>query len=138
MSGNTVEVHGLNRTRRQFKKLGHDLGPAIKKMNLEAATIVKETALARVPVGTAPHDKHPGKLRASIRAGATLSAGVVRAGRAATPYAPAIHWGWAKHHIRPQPFLYQALDARRAEVVAIYEKQLEALIETEIHGEGGD
>ena len=49
---------------------------------------------------------------------------MVRAGRAAVPYAGVIHFGWAAHSIAPQPFLYDAADARADEVLAKFHEDI--------------
>lgn len=92
--------------------------------NLEAAQTVAGDATSRVPVLT-------GRLQASIRASATPKAGVVRAGFARLPYAGVIHFGWPRHNIAPNPFLYDALDARSAEVFEVFRKRLETIMDAE-------
>lgn len=136
--GDKVEITGLRRTVRQLKELDAEIGPELKRAGLEAAEIVREAALERVPVGSAPNDKHPGKLKATLRATGSLYGAKVRAGGAATPYAPPVHWGWAIRHIRPQPFLYEALDSRRPAVLETYEHQIKALIARTVDGRGAD
>ncbi len=43
-------------------------------------------------------------------------------------YAGVIHFGWPRHNIEPQPFLYDALDKRFDEVVRVYEKRITDLV----------
>ncbi len=50
------------------------------------------------------------------------------------PYAGPIIFGWHKHDIKPQPFIYHALDARRGEVLVAYEAALGRLIEEHFPG----
>jgi hypothetical protein len=52
----------------------------------------------------------------------------VRAGRTSVPYAGPIHFGWPAHNIEPTPFLYDALDQRRSEVIDLYEQRVGDLI----------
>jgi hypothetical protein len=94
---------------------------ALKEMNLEAATIVKKKADGLVPVRT-------GRLAATLRASGTQKSARVRAGFKRVPYAGVVHFGWPARNIRPQPFLYEALDSRRAEVLAVYDERLSQLI----------
>jgi hypothetical protein len=82
--------------------------------------MVAGTARTLVPVRS-------GRLAKSIRAGVTARTGVVRAGTKDVPYAGPIHFGWFVRKppavggpIQPQPFLYDALDARRDEVMERY------------------
>jgi len=66
-----------------------------------------------------------------------MRGGVVRMGRKAVPYAGPVHFGWPNRPnaakgwrggpIRPNPFLYEAMDKRVGEVMAIYSKYLETL-----------
>ena len=53
--------------------------------------------------------------------------GKVRAGMKAVPYAGPIHFGWGRRNITPQPFLYQAIDRRHAEVLDTYLAHLERI-----------
>lgn len=130
-SGEAIQVSGLKRTVRELKKLDAETPKAVKALNREAATIVAVDAAARAP-------KRSGKLARSIRPGATQSAGTVRAGSKAIPYAAPIHFGWPSHNIAPQPFLYQALDHRRLEVVAAYEHGIHKLVAETVSGRGAD
>ncbi len=43
------------------------------------------------------------------------------------PYAGPIHFGWPARNIRPQPFVYQALDERFDDVMAAYETAVDEL-----------
>lgn len=126
MSGESVKIVGLNKTIRGFKEIDAALPLEVKKLQLEAAELVATEARRRAP-------KQSGKLAGSIRAGATLRSGVVRVGSAGIPYAGPIHFGWAAHGISPNPFLYEALDARRAEVFARFDVGMRALVERAIH-----
>lgn len=114
-----IEVEGLRDLRRALKQMEGGLGD-LKAANREAAEIVADGAQRFVP-------RRSGALAASIRAAGQASAGVVRAGFRSVPYAGPIHFGWAAHSIAPNPFIYDALDARAGEVEAAYEAQIEAL-----------
>ena len=67
-----------------------------------------------------------GALKRSGRATGTKRAGVVRYGKAKVPYANAYHFGHFGRDqggfMRPDPFLYDSLDQRGADVVERYEK----------------
>jgi hypothetical protein len=52
----------------------------------------------------------------------------VTAGSRSVPYAGPIHFGWPRHNIKPQPFLYDAADRRINDVVNVYEKRVDALV----------
>jgi hypothetical protein len=122
-----VSITGADEVRRKIRQMQDAVSKTAAKSDLktlhgDAAKIVEQDALGRAPVRT-------GKLRQSLRSSGTQRAGVVRAGFASVPYAGPIHFGWAKRNIRPQPFLYDAKDARRDEVVQSLEQGIDALIQ---------
>lgn len=119
-SDDRIEIAGLGKLAKALKQIDEDLPAELKSINREAAEDVARLARTLVPVRS-------GRLLASIRAGSTIKSGTVKTGKAKVPYAPPIHWGWAKRGIRPNPFLLDALDRRRDEVEATYVKQLSAL-----------
>lgn len=121
MAGEHVEVKGLRALSRDLKRVDDDMAKKLREIAKDAAETVASTARTLVPYRS-------GDLQASIRAGATARSGVVRVGKRAVPYAGPIHFGWLRRHIAPQPFLYQALDRRRTEVVEAFERQVEELI----------
>ena len=98
-----------------------------------AAKVVAERGVDLAPVRS-------GNLRDTIRAAGQQAFGVVRAGnRGDVPYAAPVHWGWGTRPnwakgwrggpIAPNPFLYDALDDRRDEVVETYERALALVID---------
>lgn len=114
--GNTVQVAGLYELKQRIKAATGSLQD-LKDAGLAAAQPVAETARTLVPVLT-------GALEESIRASGQAGGAKVRAGYAALPYAGPIHFGWPAHNIFPHPFLYDALDQRRDDVIKIYEDQV--------------
>ena len=122
MSGEKIEIEGLKPLLKNLRKMDTELVKLVKDVNKEAADMVASTALTLVP-------RRTGTLAETIRAAGTNAAGVVRAGNnGKVKYGAPIHWGWARHNITPQPFLYEALDKRRDEVIERYASQLEALV----------
>lgn len=126
--GVKVEITGLRRTVRELRELDDGIGAEIKILGRKAAEVVAGDARRRAPKGDT------GKLERSIRVGVTFTAASVKAGGKAVPYAAPIHWGWARHNISPQLFMYEALDARREEVFAMYDKGITEMVERVIHG----
>jgi hypothetical protein len=118
MSDPAVQVIGLNRFVRQLKQLEPELLDELKGANKELAGRVESTARGLVPTRS-------GKLASSLRSSGTARSGIVRAGKARVPYAGPIHFGWASRNIRPDPFLWTALDRRRSEVESRYLAELE-------------
>lgn len=115
------EIEGLRELQRDLNKLGDDAKNDMKPAHLEAATMVAEASRPLAPVRS-------GRLVESLRPTATKTSGRVRAGNASVPYAGPIHFGWPARAIRPNPFIYHALDERRDEVVAAYEQRMEEII----------
>lgn len=118
----TVHVDGVDRLKRTLRKAGHDVSQ-FKEANRAAASVVSGAA-----TGTAPKGR-TGKLAASVRAGATQKAGVVRAGRKSVPYAGPIHWGWPRRNITAQPFLSASARATESEWMAVYNKHIEDILD---------
>ena len=115
-----VAFVGLREFQRALRQIDPDLRKELREVQKEAAQIVAVTAAARAP-------RRTGRLAGSVRATATQKAGSVRAGGARLPYAGPIHFGWRARNIRPQPFIYDALDARREQVVRKFESGIEGL-----------
>jgi len=121
-----VRVEGLRETRAKVRKIADQMDAdaargELKEMNAEAAEIVARRARQLIPVRS-------GVLRSTVRAAGTQKSARVRAGFARVPYAGPIHFGWLSRNITPQPFLYSALDNRRAEVLRHYEQQIDKVI----------
>ncbi len=115
------EIEGLREVQKALRDLSDDLKDSMKETHRKAAEIVANDAKRIAPVRT-------GQLAASIRAGAVRTGGRVRIGSGGVPYAGPIHFGWPARRITPQPFVYEALDPRRADVAAIYADRLNQLI----------
>lgn len=113
-----IQIEGGRETRRALRRTGEDVKADLKGLHAEGAQIVLEEALRRVPVRT-------GKLKSTVRAAALQTRGEVRAGFARVPYAGPIHFGWSDRGISPNPFLYDAIDNRRGQVMDSYHRQLD-------------
>lgn len=116
------EVVGMKDVSRALQRVGDfETMREMKSANLDAAQVVADQAKVEVPVRS-------GKLRKTIKASGTSKESFVRAGSPkAVPYAPPVHWGWARRGISPQPFVYEAWDRRIGQVKDAYEKQLNKL-----------
>jgi hypothetical protein len=120
--GTTVEAQGMRQLRRRLSMLDKEFDD-LKGLHQDLAEIVMNRALALAPVRT-------GRLKQSIRAAGTQTAGRVRAGFKRVPYAGPVHFGWATRPdaakgwrggpIHPNPFLYDALDERHNQVFETY------------------
>jgi hypothetical protein len=118
-----VAVEGLNKVRRDLKKLAKDVdyGDQFLAVNKTLADAVAGDSKNYVPVLT-------GALKGTIRAAASKTSGRVKVGYKAVPYAGPIHFGWPARFIKPQPFIYDAIDKRRAEIKDRYEQLITKLI----------
>ena len=124
MPAPAIRVDGARELRRAIKQAERvELIDELKKANREAADLVAYEAQTIVPVKS-------GRLLESIRASGTQAAGIVRAGRASIPYAGAIHFGWLAQGIEPNPYLYDAADARVDEVLTRYEEAVDRVLAT--------
>ena len=115
-----VEVEGGRRLRSSLKKAGVDM-KRLSAINRKAATMVANAARPATPRLT-------GRLAASVRAGATQRAGIVRAGRKTLPYAGPIHWGWPRRGIRPQPWIANTASATEGAWVPLYERHMKEIV----------
>lgn len=121
-----IEIEGGRKARRALREAGDDM-TELKALHRSLADDVAGTAKTKVPVRS-------GRLRNSIRGSGTKTAARVRAGNnrksgpTSVPYAAPIHFGWSSRGIKPQPFLYEALDIRRQEVVDAYNSQIRDII----------
>jgi hypothetical protein len=115
-----VEVEGAKELRKALKRMDGRLDD-LKDTHKAAAEIVAAAARPLVPVRT-------GALLSSLRTDRRASGASVLAGRSRIPYAGVIHFGWPGHNIEPQPFLYEALDARREEVAEAYDRKIGELV----------
>lgn len=98
-----------------------------KDLNRSAANVVLPVAKSLAPVRT-------GRLAASVRTGATMSAGIVRAGNnrksaAGVPYGGVIHWGWPARGIRANTFVLDAAKLTEPAWVELYFRRMSDIIQ---------
>lgn len=117
-----IRVSGIRELRRALKAAGADLAD-LKALHADTARVVVPVAQARAP-------RRTGRLAASTRFGASVSATTIKAGTARVPYAAPIHWGWGRRGIRANPWLSQAAQATEPTWTALYEERLADVIET--------
>jgi hypothetical protein len=120
-----IKVEGLSKVQRDLRKLSTDALDLNKteflETNKQVAEIVINETKKYVPVLT-------GALAAAIRNASTKKSAKVRAGNVAVPYAGPIHFGWPARSIKPNTFLYEAIDARKSEVANRYSELVSDLI----------
>ena len=116
-----VQVKGATELRRALGRMGASTAD-LTAINRAAADIVATEARTIAPVLS-------GRLRRTVSPRARKTSGSVSAGRGrAVPYAGVIHFGWPAHGIEPQPFLYDALDFRKGEVIDKYREHVAGLV----------
>lgn len=121
--GARVEIEGIKKLASSLRKAGdEDSRDFLIAANKESAAIVEAAARPLVPV-------RKGTLVASLKSSGAARGGVVQVGKARVPWAGPIHFGWHKRNIKPNPFLYEALDRRRADVEETWLKRLDELLE---------
>lgn len=130
-----LQVEGLNELRAALRKAEVvGLPEALKMANRSVAELVVDIATPMTP-------RRHGDLAHSLRALATQTAGKVRAGSAAVPYAAAIHWGRKVGNVgRPpgnrkgpnvitgRPFLWDAVRKAQVQVAHEYEQAIDRLV----------
>lgn len=107
--GVTMRIRGADKAMRALARAGAETSD-MKELMHSLGEIVVRTAKPLAPHKT-------GRLAGSIRAGRGKTKSVVYAGRKSIPYAGVQHYGWPRHHIKPHPFLVQALEARNQDIV---------------------
>jgi hypothetical protein len=128
--GPVVTVEGMRSLRRSLQDAGLGLED-LTAAHARVAQTIANRAAARAPHRT-------GRLAASVRSSGTKTAAWVRAGKAATPYAGPIHWGWPSRPdhalgwrggvIHAQPFIYNAAGELEDVWLHIYLSELNRLI----------
>ena len=129
-----VKIEGLSKVRKDLKNLGGDLDLVKGEFlatNKKVAEIVLGDAKRYVPVLS-------GALAASMKNASTKTAAKIRVGSSGrgrkksnssdlVEYAGPIHFGWPKRRIKPQPFIYEAIDPRRNEIAKEYAERLTSI-----------
>ncbi len=117
-----IEVHGAKELRRALKSLPKEYRRELATIHKKAVKPVVDTAKQ-----IAPH--RSGRLAGSIRALGSQTMGQVAVGKKTVPYAGVIHYGWPARNIAAQPFLEEALSRRQTQVLNIWLKNQDRLID---------
>lgn len=113
-----LRVSGLRTAVRNLERAGADTQD-MRQLIYTVGMVVVRAASAPV---------RSGKLEGTIRAGRGKTKAVVRAGGARAPYAGVIHYGWPARGISPQPFLVDALQAQRNNVLQTLDTGIEEIL----------
>ena len=141
-----VRVVGLKQFNKTLRGLGDDAINDIKQAHAASAKIVEDAARPKIPVHGSvsvisgiPYWRQPshssGQMRSTLRSSGTRRGGFVRAGKKLVPYAGPVHFGWPSRPdaakgwqggpIRPNPFLFSALDQRREQVADAFARYID-------------
>jgi len=115
-----VKVEGLSKLQRDLRSFQGDLDLVkgeFLETNKKVAAVVIGDAKKFVPVLS-------GALAQSMRDASTKKSAKIRVGSSPIPYAGPIHFGWPARRIKPNPFIYEAVDGRRAEVAMVYAERI--------------
>jgi hypothetical protein len=119
--GGKIEIDGLRQVQKALRNVSQESRDDMKETHRQAGQIIVDAATPLVPVES-------GALLASIKSAPLQRQGRVRLGSASLPYAGPIHFGWPARGIAPNPFIYEVLDGRRAEVSRLYEQRIDEII----------
>ncbi|SDH16166.1 hypothetical protein SAMN04515691_2985 [Leifsonia sp. 98AMF] len=123
MAESVYQVEGGRQLRKSLRAAGDDLTD-LKIVHGQAAAIAARRAESRAPHRT-------DQLAATIRSAGTKTAGIVRVGNnSRVPYAPVIHWGWARRHIAPNPFASQGAQESESTWLPLYERYVDNVLDT--------
>lgn len=121
MGGAVHEVEGGRSLRKQLRAAGVDLTD-LKAVHRQAAQLSANRAAQKAPEVT-------GRLRATIRAAGTKTAGIVRVGNnTRVPYAPVVHWGWKARGIPANPFASQGAQEAQPVWLPLYTRHIDSTL----------
>ena len=130
-----VKIEGLSAIRRDLRGMQGDLDLVkgeFLETNKKIAELVIGDSKKFVPVLT-------GALATSIRNASTKTAAKIRVGSSGgrrkgnvnksgiVAYAGPIHFGWPARRIKPNPFIYEAIDPRRNEIAQAYAERITSI-----------
>ena len=118
MSDVEITVKGEARLAASLRRAGSDLND-LDAVNSKVGSAVAQAARARAP-------KLTGALARSTTG--TAAAGNTVRLQATVIYAGVIHNGWPRHHISPQPYLRETVDAEQARIVSQYAAEADKIM----------
>lgn len=122
-----IQAQGAKELARSLRKAGADM-KNLKAENKKAADMVAPAAKTNVDAYS-----RSGRLRDSVRSGATQQMGIVRAGKKAVPYAGAIEFGWPKQGIKAHHSIVDAAHDTEPLWVEIYRDAVNKIL-NQIYG----
>lgn len=122
-----IQIQGAKELAKSLRKAGADM-QNLKAENKKAADVVKPAAQTNVDAYS-----RSGRLRDSVRTGATQQMGIIRAGKKSVPYAGPIEFGWTKHNIKAHYSLVDAAHDTEPLWVEIYRDAVNKIL-NQIYG----
>lgn len=119
MPESALQIRGLSKFRSTLKRAGADMAD-LKEANIQVGNTVATRAKSMGPQRT-------GRLVGSVVPAKTVARARVRS---SLIYAPVIHYGWPKRHIKAQPFVLEAAAETQGEWMADYERSLQKISNT--------
>lgn len=117
-----IQVDGLRELTKSLRAVDRTLPRELTAIHKRIAQPIATRANQTVP-------RRTGRLAGSIRPLGSQRSAQVAAGRKNIPYAGVIHFGWPRHNIDPQPFLFTAIEAEHEETVVNYQREIETFLD---------
>lgn len=115
-----VTVQGLDQLVAGVGQVAQQLRD-LADLDRDAAAIVERVASTKAP-------RRSGALASSGQVVRQGEHWAVQFGSPSVPYAGVIHNGWPAHHIRAQPFVFQAWEQTQDQVMESYAQGVDALL----------
>jgi len=121
-NGSRVEIHNLNKVRRELRRAGTDIDKAaLKKANKEVSDLVTGEAKRNINSKSGNLAKHtvsrPTRTQAVVRSGTKVKA----------PYAGVNHWGWPGR-FRGSNYVAEAIATKWKRIRKSYEKNVQKIL----------
>lgn len=129
MAGASIKVEGLKKLSKELKAISTDLPKLLKVVGKDAAGIVAAEAKSIGP-------RRTGALVGHVVPGVNATSSFVKV--SGLPYVGPIIGGWPKHNIRPNPFIFHALDNKRDAVIDAFQNGVADLIDKSITAGTGE
>lgn len=113
-----LRVEGLRTTVRDLERAGAD--------SQDMKTLIHEIGMIVVKSADVP--SLTGTLAGTLRAGRGKTKAVVRAGGARAPYAGVRHYGWPARNIDAAPFLLDAVQSERGEILDTLDQGIDQIL----------
>lgn len=133
-----VYIHGLTELQHASRLIGRGTGKQLAVVNQRGGNLFVDEARRRAPKGPHEGGGHVTSIERSIRAARQPNAVLIRAGGNSAPQAAIEEFGGhaRRFHsqkrttVRARPYLYPAVEAKKAEFEQMYVTELDRLLAT--------